>query len=212
MFDSTSPIINLMGDNGSVNNGSIVGGTKISADAVDEGSGVLKMEYMSPSMTSYSTYIPGYELIEEGKYYFKATDYAGNVSSVVDITLDKNPPVLTIKEGLNTIQSGSIIKAPSVKALATDSLSGVKKIEYKFSDFGSFSEYTEGTVITEEGIHEFRAIDNVGNVSYISTVILDRTAPIIKIEANGVEVTDKYINKEYLNIFELMSIVVLPFT
>ena len=200
-FDSTSPIINLMGDNGSVNNGSIVGGTKISAGAVDEGSGVLKMEYMSPSMTSYSTYIPGYELIEEGKYYFKATDYAGNVSSVVDITLDKTPPVLTIKEGLNTIQSGSIIKAPSVKALATDSLSGVKKIEYKFSDFGSFSEYTEGTVITEEGIHEFRAIDNVGNVSYISTVILDRTAPIIKIEANGVEVTNKYINKDYLNIF-----------
>ena len=200
-FDSTSPIINLMGDNGSVNNGSIVGGTKISAGAVDEGSGVLKMEYMSPSMTSYSTYIPGYELIEEGKYYFKATDYAGNVSSVVDITLDKTPPVLTIKEGLNTIQSGSIIKAPSVKALATDSLSGVKKIEYKFSDFGSFSEYTVGTVITEEGIHEFRAIDNVGNVSYISTVILDRTAPIIKIEANGVEVTNKYINKDYLNVF-----------
>ena len=175
-FDNVLPIITITAGT-IVDSGSKVNSPKVFATALDTGSGIEKMEYKSPGATSFSTYISGLELTEEGKYFFKAFDKAGNISQIVDVTLDRTPPTITLKADETPIQSGLITNALKVTVEATDTISGIDKIEYRVLG-SSFSIYEAGTEIIEEGSYEFRAIDNAGNISQVVDVTLDRTLPI----------------------------------
>ena len=67
----------------------------------------------------------------------------------------------------NTIASGGSTKE-EFSFSATDSGSGVSKIEYKKPSSSSWSSYAAGTIIqpvAEQGLYFFRAIDKSGNAS-----------------------------------------------
>lgn len=139
--------------------------------ASDIGSGIDKLYWMAPNSGSYSSTSSTSKTISassaNGLYRFYATDKFGNRSLTYYVFLDTVAPsgTFSLQNG-NTIASGGSTKEEFSFA-ATDSGSGVSKIEYK-KPSSSWSSYTAGTIIqpmTEQGLYYFRAIDKSGNAS-----------------------------------------------
>ena len=142
--------------------------------ASDIGSGIDKLYWMAPNSGSYSSTSSTSKTISassaNGLYRFYATDKFGNRSLTYYVFLDTVAPsgTFSLQNG-NTIASGGSTKE-EFSFTATDSGSGVSKIEYKKPSSSSWSSYTAGTIIQpmiEQGLYYFRAIDKSGNASTI---------------------------------------------
>jgi hypothetical protein len=100
---------------------------------------------------------------------YRSIDNAGNVEAIKTISsvIDKTPPVTMLTAGSPQIRSasGSLVVSESTffSLAASDSQSGVAKIEYRIDD-GEWLPYTPFT-LQQEGIHriEHRSTDNSGN-------------------------------------------------
>ena len=126
-----------------------------------------------------------------GQYQFRAVDKAGNVSDTQTIYLDSAAPTGTIKNSSGTAISGYTGGAFSYTA--TDTGSGVSYLQYKTPGSSSWTTYSSGTTISASatnGLYQFRAVDNAGNTSAVSSIYLDTAIPTGKItDSNGTTVT-----------------------
>lgn len=140
--------------------------------ASDKGSGVEKLYWMAPNSGSYSSTSSTSKTISassaNGLYRFYATDKFGNRSLTYYVYLDTVAPSGTFSlENGNTIASGGSTKE-KFRFSATDSGSGVSKLEYRLPSASVWKTYTAGTYIqpTEaQGLFYFRATDKAGNAS-----------------------------------------------
>jgi hypothetical protein len=161
-------------------------GLKISITAKDKLSGVELVQY-SLDESNYLTYANELNSSSEGEHtltYF-SLDKVGNAENIQksNYTIDLTPPLLS--HNVNGVGDDNIIASTSkIYFTATDNLSGIKAIYYRF-DEEDFKKYDGNSVAfqaLEDGSHnmEYYAIDNVDNKSIIQNVgfYYDKTAPL----------------------------------
>lgn len=145
----------------------------------------------SSSWLSYTSGTTIASTATNGQYQFRAVDKAGNVSDTKTIYLDSAAPTGTIKNSSGTAISGYTGGAFSYTA--TDTGSGVSYLQYKTPGSSSWTTYSSGTTISASatnGLYQFRAVDNAGNTSAVSSIYLDTAIPTGKItDSNGTTVT-----------------------
>lgn len=147
--------------------------------ATDSGSGISSVYVKKPGSSVFVSYTNGSQLTGEGKYYFKAYDKAGNVTSTThEITLDMTAPVGQLKAGGVNVASGSYT-SKSFSYSATDAY-GIASYQVKKPNSTAWVSYTAGTAITGvEGWYYFRAYDTAGNVSAESRIFYDVSKPTV---------------------------------
>ncbi len=171
----------------------ITSGSKLSLIATDELSGVSSTEYRldGTGWTQYSQF----SIPDEGTHTieYSSTDSLGNAetSASSSVIVDDTPPEASIAFSGRTFMSddGSfyVSGTSAVLLAANDGLSGVNRIEYRM-DGGDWKLY-ETLTVNDDGNHtiEYRAFDNLGNVSSVTSkdMITDGTAPSTEITTVG---------------------------
>ena len=138
---------------------------------------------MAPGAGSYSYTSSSSKTISasstNGLYRFYAVDEVGNQSSTYYVYLDTVAPSGTFSlENGNTIASGGSTKE-KFRFSATDSGSGVNKLEYRTPSSSVWKTYASGTYIQpteEQGLFYFRATDKAGNTSTYTITTVHRGA------------------------------------
>jgi hypothetical protein len=167
-------------------------GVKFKINATDEMSGVKNIFFMTDKDASFKTYFkPFGGFMNEGRHFisYKMEDNVGNMSTLkyYEFTLDLTAPELYIDTDKKVVTIGQNIYVGAdyqFSMYAYDKLSGVQKIEYYIDD-QNFTVYSDKFTIQNPttGLHRinFRAVDNVGNVSATQqyTVFVDNNAPTV---------------------------------
>ncbi|MBR7118856.1 MAG: hypothetical protein IKC77_01495 [Lentisphaeria bacterium] len=157
-IDKVAPSIEIAGNAKNWTKDNVV----LTAVTADNASGIAKVEYSLDN----KTWKTGSEVTAaaNGTVYFKVTDEAGNIAekSIVVDKIDKAKPVLTI----SGMPSGATRKDIVLTATASDSASGIAKIEYSF-DNKTWS-VGDSVTVTANGTVYFKATDNVGNTVTVS--------------------------------------------
>ena len=176
-YDTTNPLGAVFDSATAKGSGAITNKSYIKYKASDSGSGIDRVYVKKPGSSSFVSYTNDSQLTAEGKYYFKAYDKAGNVTSTThEITLDLTAPVGQLKaNGVNV--SNNSYTSKSFSYSATDAV-GVAILQMKRPNSSSWETYTAGTAITgAEGWYSFRATDLAGNVSGDSNIFYDVSKP-----------------------------------
>ena len=150
--------------------------------ATDSGSGISYLQYMTPSSSSWATYTAGTQIsatATNGKYQFRAIDKANNISDVTSVFLDSGNPVGVLYSGTTAVSSGYKSTASYIKYVASDASSGIKTVYVKKPNASSYTTYTNGTQLTENGTYSFFCEDNVLLQSSVVTISLDNKAPTL---------------------------------
>ena len=180
-FDSSVPTGSIKDGTGAVLTSAYTN-KAFSYSATDDGVGIDKLQYTTPTNSSWTTYTSGTFIpttAANGKYQFRAVDKAGNLSEVKSITLDTTKPTGTLYGGATALDSGNTTNAGYIKFISSDALSGVSKTYVKAPNATTYAEYTSGSQLTENGTYSFYCEDNAGNTSSTYTVKLDNIAPTL---------------------------------
>ena len=136
-------------------------------------SAVKEYSYDNAAWQNYTT---GIVLTDNGTVYFRATDAAGNVSDVAELTvsnIDKVAPAApTATADVTTPTNQSVTVTAEFGEDAA-----IREYSY---DNATWKNYTAGIVMTDNGTVFFRATDAAGNVSDVAefTVAnIDKVAP-----------------------------------
>jgi plastocyanin len=173
--DTTPPTVSGAVSGTRDGDGNYVGSATVTVTASDAGSGVASVEYQVDD-TSFLPYTAPVVVTATGDHsvQFRATDTAGNVSTVGSVTFrvvepgqqDTTPPTVTAAVAGTRDPSGNYIGTATVTLTATDAQSGVATVEYSL-DGAAFTAYTTPVAVTTVGAHmlHYRATDVAGNVS-----------------------------------------------
>ena len=121
--------------------------------------------------------------IENGTYFFRVTDKAGNITEKsVDVTfIDKVAPTVEISGNATEWTNKDVILTASVDEGTIEYFDG--------------SEWIKGNSITaaENGIYQFRVTDKAGNVTEKEIIVdkIDKVVPTLEITGNAVDWTNK---------------------
>lgn len=162
--------------------GQYIGSATVTLSASDTGSGVDRIEYALDG-AAYTTYTAPVTVNTAGDHTlnYRATDKAGNTSTPATTTFtiaapppqDTTPPQTsaTVTGQKNT--QGQYIGSATITVTATDSQSGVDRIEYSL-DGGPYLAYSAPVVVDRAGDHtvRYRAVDKAGNTSDVQTIDL----------------------------------------
>ncbi|MFF3459065.1 OmpL47-type beta-barrel domain-containing protein [Streptomyces sp. NPDC002730] len=161
--------------------GQYLGMATVTVTASDTGSGVNTIEYAIGTSGAWQPYTAPVMVHEAGthKVRYKATDKAGNaaVEKSVDFTVvtppaeDKTPPETSAGVTGQKNSDGAYITSAKVTLTATDTGSGVDKVEYSL-DGGPYLAYTTPVIVDRVGFHTVlhRATDKAGNTSQAQKV------------------------------------------
>ncbi|MEU8265326.1 family 16 glycoside hydrolase [Micromonospora sp. NPDC048999] len=178
--DTTPPTVTAALSGDQDRNGAYVGAATVTLTATDTESGVEKVEY-SLDGSAYTTYTTPVTVTQPGQHTvtYRATDRAGNTSEPATITFtvvtppdpDTTPPTVTAVLSGQQDGEGSYVGAATVTLTATDTESGVDKIEYSL-DGQAYATYSSPVTVNHPGQHTvtYRATDRVGNTSEPATV------------------------------------------
>ena len=117
--------------------------------------------------SDWFTYNGGIIFTDNGSVSFRSADAAGNVSAIttyVVSNIDKiapDAPVVTVDEAERPVESVTVIAS-----------SEEGTIEYSF-DGRNYQTYDDALVVTVNGEIFFRTVDDAGNVSEVTSVIID---------------------------------------
>ena len=164
-IDKDAPVIQLTGDNiNTLYTSSLTATTEVGLDI-----------YVSTDNTNWTKYAGTITVNQNGVYYFKATDAAGNTgtTNIIFNNIDRTPPEKpTASANLITQTNQDVIVSAE---FSTDS----EKKEYSF-DKMDWAVYAGGVTMSNNGVVYFRGIDSVGNISEITEYIvsnIDRIPP-----------------------------------
>ena len=165
----------------------------VSLSATDDLSGV-KQIYFSTENNNFAPYRSS-DASKEGNYQlsYYSVDNVGNVETVKqkDFVVDLSPPVT--RHEITAMFKDEIISSKSqISLTASDNLSGVARIMYKF-DNEPEKQYRAGTTISfshlADGTHTlyYYSEDNVKNVETEKSVsfFLDKTPPVMSADVLG---------------------------
>lgn len=200
-LDTVKPVLTLRSNNAVINSGSTVG-VNVYATATDEFSGIDAIWVLRPGTSSYVAHY-GSPLTVGGTYYFYATDRAGNSSATQSVTLDKTAPSVQFFGGTIELSNNAYSNADYLQILAGDTQTGLEAIYVKQPGSSIYVAYTQGSVqFTLEGTYSFYAKDKGGNTTSIFTATLDRTAPSITVQHQGVSLGNgAHVNRTQVNVY-----------
>ena len=192
-LDTVKPVGIIKGADGTICSGDSIN-QSFSFTAKDSGSGVNYLQYKTPGSSSWVSYTDGYMIssaFTDGEYQFRAVDKAGNISETRNIVFDTEKPTMIMNSEFTSVANGYKSTGRYVRALAKDNGSGIKVIYYKRPDALSYTEYSEGVLLKENGEYSFYCEDNAGNVSQTYTISLDNTKPTLTSSTGGFRKTVK---------------------
>ncbi|WP_238153885.1 OmpL47-type beta-barrel domain-containing protein [Streptomyces xinghaiensis] len=183
--------------------GAYLGGATVALSATDPGSGVERIEYAldGGEFAEYAAPV-AVDALGEHRLVYRAVDRAGNVSAekAVEFTVvappeeDTTAPETSAEVSGERDDGGAYLGSATVTVSASDSGSGVERIEYAL-DGGEFAEYAAPVAVDAVGEHRlvYRAVDRAGNVSAEKAVEFtvvappeeDTTAPETSAEVSG---------------------------
>ncbi|MBD5785047.1 Ig-like domain repeat protein [Cellulosimicrobium terreum] len=209
--DTTAPTVTPMVMGEQDEDGAYVGSAGFMVTAEDEagGSGVATVEYAVDGQWMPYTGTVDFTEVGEHTVQFRATDEAGNVSEVGEVTFtvvagdepgDTTAPTVTAQVTGDLDENGAFVGSATATLTATDDASGVETVEYDLDGAG-WTEYTEPLVVDTEGEHTlaYRATDVAGNVSEegVTEFVVagdepgeDTTAPVVATEVSGTQDED----------------------
>ena len=176
-YDATLPTGTLYGGTASKTSGSYTNASYVKYVAADNHSGIANCYVKMPGSSAYTNYASGTQLATEGTYSFYCTDRSGNASTTVTITLDKTKPTGAVYGGTSVKGDAAFTNASYIKYVASDSVSGISACYVKKPGSASYTSYTNGAQLTQEGTYYFYSIDRAGNQSATMSITLDRTVP-----------------------------------
>ena len=195
-YDATVPVGTLYGGTASKSSGSYTNASYVKYVAADNHSGIANCYVKMPGSSAYTNYASGTQLATEGTYSFYCTDRSGNASTTVTITLDKTKPTGTVYGGTAVKGDAAFTNASYIKYVASDSISGISACYVKKPGSASYTSYTNGAQMTQEGTYYFYCADRAGNQSVTMSVTLDRTVPTGTLYAGASSVGGGYTNAE----------------
>ncbi|MBN6035991.1 OmpL47-type beta-barrel domain-containing protein [Amycolatopsis sp. 195334CR] len=172
--DTTPPVVAAVIEGTQNSDGAYVGSASIKLNATDEGSGVDKVEYQldGGAWTAYTAPVP-VTALGAHTVKFRATDKAGNASAegssaftIVEGSGDVEPPKTSMAVTGTQNSNWAYVDKATVTLTATDTGSGVDKIEYQL-DGAAWAAYAAPVEVTAVGTHtvKYRASDKEGNVA-----------------------------------------------
>ena len=199
-YDTTKPLGAVFDSASARGSGSITNKSYVKYVASDAGSGIARAYVQMPGSRAFTSYTNGSQLTAQGKYYFKAYDAAGNVTSTThEITLDTEPAVGYLYAGDGYPTSDTITNAPYICYEALDSCSDEVTCYVKKPGSTTFEEYTALTRLTAAGEYQFYSIDQAGNRSATMKITIDRSIPTAYLYADGNSIANgSYTNKQYI--------------
>ncbi|MEV1332611.1 family 16 glycoside hydrolase [Micromonospora costi] len=201
--DTTAPTVTAEVTGERDDDGAYVGSATVNLSATDEGSGVDKVEY-SLDGGAFGVYSGPVTVNQPGQHTvsYRATDNAGNTSQVQSVSFtvaepppdDTTAPTATASVTGQQDPEGAYVGSATVTLSATDTESGVDRIEYSL-DGGAYTTYAAPLSVTAVGQHtvSYRATDRAGNTSAVQSVSFtvvapsgqDTTAPTVTAEVTG---------------------------
>ncbi|MFD0743729.1 OmpL47-type beta-barrel domain-containing protein [Phytohabitans flavus] len=201
--DTTPPSVTAQVTGERNGDGAYVGAATVTLNATDTGSGVSKVEYAIDG-GAYGTYSGPVTVNSPGNHTvsYRATDVAGNTSTPQSVAFtvvdepdpDTTAPTVTASVTGNRDGNGAYVGTATVTLSATDTESGVSKVEYSL-DGQPYAQYTAPLSVTAPGQHtvNYRATDVAGNTSAPQSVAFtvvdepnpDTTPPTVTAQING---------------------------
>ncbi len=179
-FDGTSPTGKVTNSSGTVITSSYAN-TQFYYSATDSESGLYELQWKTPTTNLWETYDTNVLTIlaDNGNYYFRARDNAGNFSSTKSIYFDNKIPTMSFYNENGSVKNGSIVNSEYISYTANGTGSGVKNSYVKMPGNTNYSLASEATQYLASGTYSFYCIDNAGNRSSTYTVTLDNEAPTL---------------------------------
>lgn len=174
--DRTAPNVTLYAGTKTTASGTITGAGYVTFTATDNFA-LDGLFVKAPSNSKFERFVEGAQFTAEGKYEFYAEDRAGLRSETVTITLDTSKPTGQIYAGETAIANNGYTNSKTVSFIASDCVSGVKRILVKLPSQADFAEYESGRKISVNGIIQWKVEDFAENVSDLYTVTLDTEKP-----------------------------------
>ncbi|MGW6504100.1 OmpL47-type beta-barrel domain-containing protein [Nonomuraea angiospora] len=185
--DTTPPQVTAQVTGDRNDDGNYVGSATVTLTATDAGSGVGTVEY-SLDGQPYAAYAQPLAVSQPGAHTvtYRATDKAGNTSDpgtttftvVAEQEKDTTPPQVTAQVTGDRNDDGDYVGSATVTLTATDTQSGVDKVEHSL-DNGAFTAYSAPVSVNRPGAHtvRYRATDKAGNTSPVGSVTFTVAAP-----------------------------------
>ncbi|MFJ8579575.1 OmpL47-type beta-barrel domain-containing protein [Micromonospora sp. NPDC093277] len=188
--DTTPPTVTASVTGQRDADGAYVGGATVTVSAVDTESGVDRIEYALDG-GAYTRYSAPVTVTQRGQHTvaYRATDKADNTSSpqqvsftVVDPPVpDTTPPTVAASVTGQRDADGAYVGGATVTVSATDTESGVDRIEYSLDGL-PYAGYTAPVTVNQVGPHtvSYRATDKAGNTSspqQVSFTVVDPPVP-----------------------------------
>jgi uncharacterized cupredoxin-like copper-binding protein len=197
--DTTPPTVSAAVSGDRDGSGNYLGSATVTITATDTESGVDRIEY-SLDGAAFTPYTAPVVVSTVGSHmvHSRAIDRAGNTSpeQMTSFTVvarpDTTPPTVSATVSGDRDGSGNYLGSATVTITATDTESGVDRIEYSV-DGGAFTQYTAPVVVNQAGSHSvrYRATDRAGNSSSEQTTQFtvvarpDTTPPTVSAEVTG---------------------------
>jgi hypothetical protein len=159
----------------------------VTISASDTESGVDTVEY-SLDGQPYAAYTNPLVVDQPGAHSvsYRATDKAGNTSTAGSVTFtvaapeekDTTPPQVSASVAGDQDEDGNYVGSATVTVSASDTESGVDKVEYAL-DGGAFAAYSAPVSVNKTGAHtvQYRATDKAGNTSAAGSVTFTVVVP-----------------------------------
>ncbi|WP_327044647.1 hypothetical protein OG320_23215 [Microbispora sp. NBC_01189] len=185
--DTTPPTVSAAVSGTKDADGNYVDSATVTITATDAESGVDTVEY-SVDGQPFASYTKALVVDQPGRHTvgYRATDKAGNASDVGSVTFtvvssspkDTTPPTVSAAVSGTKDADGNYVSSATVTISATDTESGVDKVEYSL-DGGAFQAYTAPVSVNQVGKHTvgYRAADKAGNTSGAQSVTFTVVAP-----------------------------------
>ncbi|MFC0006335.1 OmpL47-type beta-barrel domain-containing protein [Micromonospora siamensis] len=185
--DTTAPTVTAAVTGTKDAAGAYVGSATVNLSATDAGSGVDKVEYAVDG-GAWGVYTAPVTVNAPGQHTvsYRATDRAGNTSTVAQVSFtvvepaptDTTAPTVTAAVTGQKDAAGAYVGSATVTLSATDTESGVAKVEYSL-DGGAYATYTAPLSVTAAGQHtvSYRATDKAGNTSAAQQVTFTVVEP-----------------------------------
>ncbi|GIH47592.1 hypothetical protein Mro03_27710 [Microbispora rosea subsp. rosea] len=201
--DTTAPQASAQVAGDKDTDGNYVGSATVTVSASDGESGVDTVEYSLDSQP-FAVYSKALTVDQPGAHRvsYRATDKAGNTSAVASVTFtvvvppakDTTAPQVSAGVSGTKDADGNYVGSATVTVSATDTESGVDKVEYAL-DGAAFAAYTAPVSVNKTGSHtvQYRATDKAGNTSPVGSVTFkvvapqqdDTTAPQVSAQLSG---------------------------
>lgn len=182
-YDGSVPIGKITNSSGTTISGSATN-VQFYYNATDSASGIAEFQWKTPTSSVWKTYANGTLTIlaDNGTYYFRARDNAGNYSEIKSMVFDTKVPTMSFYNEDGDVANGSKVNSDYIAFRTDGTGSTIRSIYVLMPDTSSYVSADSMTQFLASGTYSFYCYDNAGNRSKTYSVTLDNEAPVLKVD------------------------------